>query len=57
MRKKHLSHRRLAKSQASLRISAVSPEPLLFTDMSLRPVDASGKTHVCSVDRGLRMRI
>ena len=34
MRKGYLSHRRPAKAQASLRMSAVSPEPLLFADMS-----------------------
>ena len=31
MRKGYLSHRRPTKAQVSLRISAVSPEPLLFT--------------------------
>ena len=31
MRKLYLSHRRPAKAQASLRLSAASPEPLLFT--------------------------
>ena len=33
MRKGYLSHKRPAKAQASLRISAASPEPLLLTDM------------------------
>ena len=33
MTKVSISHRRPAKAQASLRISAVSPEPLLFADM------------------------
>ena len=33
MRKGYLSHRRPAKAQARRRISAVSPDPLLFTDM------------------------
>ena len=33
MRLWYLSHRRPAKAQASLRIRAVSPEPLLFAHM------------------------
>ena len=33
MRKGYLSQRRPVKAQARLRISAVSPEPLLFVDM------------------------
>ena len=33
MRLWYLSHRRLAKAQASLRIRAVSPEPSLFARM------------------------
>ena len=33
MRLLYLSHRRPVKAQVSLRISEVSPEPLLFADM------------------------
>ena len=33
IRKGYLSHRKSAKTQTSLRKSAVSPDPLLFADM------------------------
>ena len=36
MRLWNLSHRRPAKAQASLRMRAVSPEPLLFAHMKYR---------------------
>ena len=41
MRKRYLSHRRPAKSQASLCMSTVPPEPLLVTGMSLKPCGSS----------------
>ena len=41
----HLSHRRLAKAQASLRIRAVSPEPLLFPQMKHGNRQRSAQSH------------
>ena len=43
LRKRNLAHRRPAKAQASLRISAVSPEPLCSQTCSRDLEDASGK--------------
>ena len=58
MRLWYLSHRRPAKTQASLRIRAVSPEPSLFAHITygnrrmVRP-----KNQTCSPSGLLRMRV
>ena len=57
MRNGYLPHRRLAKAQASLHISAVSSDPLLFKKHVVGILKFRAKMHAYSLNRGLGMYI